>query len=66
MLCYKDMTFCSSRSCINTVCPKFFGDTERDKADTWWGEGLGQAPVSFTNYSVDCPQYKSFDIQKRK
>ena len=52
MLCYKDMTFCSSRLCTNRSCPSHYTKAEKNTTDlliAWsdfspgceWKEGGG-------------------------
>ena len=54
MLCFKDMTFCSS-DCCNQLCGRYFGDSERAQAKAWWkGDN---APVAFSDFSADCDRY---------
>ena len=54
MICYKDMTFCSS-DCTNTECHRFFSEEQRENAEKWWGGP--DAPVAFSDFSGDCPAY---------
>lgn len=55
MICFRDMTFCSS-DCTNTACMRHFGDDDRAAAENWWGGP--DAPVAFSDFSKDCPIYK--------
>lgn len=55
MICYKDMTFCSS-DCINTICHRNFTEEEAIKSVKWWGSP--DAPVAFSDFSKDCEYYK--------
>jgi len=50
MLCYKDMTFCSS-DCINTDCYRNFTPDDRNKVIAL------DLPVAWADYSKDCPDY---------
>ena len=54
MLCFKDMTFCSS-DCTNEECGRHYGAEDRVAAEKWWG-GPG-APVAFTDFSKHCDEY---------
>lgn len=50
MLCYRDMTFCASRLCINEDCQRHAIHTEHND------EGL---PVAWCDFSDRCPDYRS-------
>lgn len=59
MMCYRDMTFCSS-DCVETRCRRNFTDEVREGARKW-GATFGHEedpPVSFSDFSGDCPDYK--------
>ena len=61
MMCFRDMTFCNS-DCVNSKCPRHFGDEERTKAIEWWGND--KAPVAFSDFSNNCKEYINKEIQK--
>ena len=52
MLCYKDMTFCSS-DCKNEECFRHFGTEQKIGADKWWANfnTPGSAPIAFSDFS---------------
>jgi len=54
MMCFRDMTFCSS-NCRTEECPRNFTDEQREAARKWWG-GEG-APVAFSDFHRTCPDY---------
>ena len=58
MLCYKDMTFCSS-DCTNKECYRYFGEEQRQGAKKWWSHDPDNAPVAICNFSFDCEGYKN-------
>lgn len=53
MICYRDMTFCSS-CCINTDCHRHFGKEEAEGARKWWSHDPDEAPVAFSDFSDSC------------
>lgn len=55
MLCYKDMTFCSS-DCAKSDCYRYFGEEQRIAAREWWGND--NAPVLMANFSQKCADYR--------
>lgn len=55
MICFRDMTFCSS-DCTNTACHRHFGADDRAAAEKWWGGP--DAPVAFSDLSLTCQFYK--------
>lgn len=59
MLCFRDMSFCSS-DCTNDKCFRHFGDDDAEAAKKWWGDNClkGDPPISFMDFSGDCPDYK--------
>lgn len=65
ILCYRDMTFCSS-NCVNTQCPRHFGPQEQEAADKWWG--VPGAPVAFSDFTTDkgCPIYVAPSSEVRR
>ena len=52
MLCYRDMTFCSS-DCKNEECFRHFGAEQKVGADKWWDtfNTPGSAPIVFNDFS---------------
>lgn len=56
MICYKDMTFCSS-NCVNTACSRHYGPEQREGAKRWWGSD--DAPVAFSDFSDRCDSYEA-------
>lgn len=56
MICYKDMTFCSS-DCVNTDCRRNFTDQVQEDAKKWWGDIEGEPPIAFSDFSQSCEQY---------
>lgn len=54
MICYRDMTFCSS-DCTNAECPQHWDDAKQAAADKWWGKP--GAPVAFADFSHACDRY---------
>lgn len=55
MICFRDMTFCGS-DCINTACHRHFGEDDRAAARQWWGNE--NAPVAYSDFSGNCPDYR--------
>lgn len=51
MLCYKDMTFCSSNTCGNFECPR---NTRGPlfTPDEWWSER-----VAYGSFEATCTEY---------
>ena len=59
MICFRDMTFCSS-NCTNTDCHRHFGPEEQEAARVWWGEDKDwDAPVAFSDFSANCAAYQA-------
>ena len=54
MVCFRDMTFCSS-DCINEACHRHYGDKISKAARVWWGKD--DAPIAMSDYSGDCDDY---------
>lgn len=52
MMCFRDMTFCSS-DCTNNACHRFFGPEHREEAEDW----MENPPVAFSDFSSGCPDY---------
>ena len=48
MLVYKDQTFCKfHEDCMqSTVCGRALTDEVKAKAEEWWGDAPGGAPIS--------------------
>lgn len=57
MICYKDMTFCSS-DCKNDKCFRFFGEKEKEGSRKWWSHDPDHAPVAFSDFSGSCQGYQ--------
>lgn len=55
MICYKDMTFCSS-DCKNEECPRRWDDQKKRNAEKWWGKP--NPPVAFSDFSRHCSDYE--------
>lgn len=55
MISYRDMTFCQAK-CANAECPRHWDAIKRAKAIGWWGGE--DAPVAFSDFSKDCPEYQ--------
>ena len=53
MICYRDMTFCST-DCANLECPRNFTEEEEALATLWGGIN---APVAFSDFSESCGKY---------
>ena len=58
MLCYKDRTFCNS-DCTNSKCWCYFGAEQRANAAAWWSHDPDNAPVAFSDFSKNCPDYRA-------
>lgn len=58
MICYKDMTFCRAK-CKTTDCKRNWTLEKSAAAKEWWGSD--GAPVAFSDFSKDCPDYVSDD-----
>ncbi len=56
MICYKDMTFCSS-NCVNDKCFRHWTDELHEGARRWWAPLPGDAPVAFSDFSLTCKEY---------
>ena len=54
MICFRDMTFCSS-DCINTACRHHLGDDDRKAAEDWWGGE--DVPIAWSDLSDGCRYY---------
>lgn len=60
MMCFKDKTFCiaaNNKTCVQTTCWRFFDDEVQRQADAWWGDMEGGAPIAFSDFSGDCPDF---------
>ena len=60
---YRDMTFCGS-DCIDTGCPRHFGEDDRKAAKNWWGGP--DVPVAYSDFSGGCPEYKPAAIREEE
>lgn len=56
MICYRDMTFCSS-NCINTRCFRNFSPEQKEEAARWWKGLPGAAPIAMSDFSKGCEEY---------
>lgn len=56
MICYKDMTFCSS-DCTSTDCYRYFGVTHMQAARQWWSHDPDNAPIAWADFSGNCDEY---------
>lgn len=54
MMCFRDMTFCSS-DCTNEGCLRHFGEADKEAAKRWWGGD--DAPVAYCDFSPMCVLY---------
>ena len=54
MMCYRDMTFCSS-DCKNTECFRNFTPTVKEQAIEWWGSE--DVPIAYADFSDGCDEY---------
>ena len=57
MLCYKDMTFCSS-DCVNKSCLRYFSDFHKENSRKWWSHDPDNVPVAFSDFSGYCDDYE--------
>lgn len=57
MLCFKDMTFCDA-PCGNVMCHRRLTDKVRHAAKEWWGENKGEPPMSVSDYTSVCADFK--------
>ena len=59
---FRDMTFCHS-NCTRTACDRHFGETEKEKAKSWWkrikGDPANGPLVAFADFSPECEKYKA-------
>lgn len=58
MICYRDMTFCSS-DCLRTKqeCHRVYDEETAAAAKEWWSGCKGEPPVAFSDFSGHCPSY---------
>lgn len=56
MICYRDMTFCSS-DCDNRECRRHFSEEVEKGARKWWSHDPDNAPIAFSDFSKTCPDY---------
>jgi hypothetical protein len=64
-LCYKDRTFCAS-DCTVSDCYRYFGPAQRAGARAWWSHDPDRAPISWLDYSGQCPDYTPPNRQDTK
>lgn len=55
MICYRDMTFCSS-DCKNTSCSRNLTPDVTARARQWWGGD--DTPIAVSDFSDDCEHYQ--------
>lgn len=61
---FRDTAFCGS-DCMNTTCPRYFGEREKVRAGAWWKDDrVGSYPPSwpllaFADFSAECENYKA-------
>lgn len=58
MICFRDMTFCSS-DCVNDKCYRHFGTDDQEAANEWWEDMRGKAPIAFSDFSNICTLYEA-------
>ena len=48
MMCYRDMTFCSEKTCnhFGDGCHRSLTESVREAANEWWGDPEGSAPIA--------------------
>jgi hypothetical protein len=56
MICYRDKTFCSAE-CLNMSCHRQFTPEVDKGSQEWWSHDPDNAPVAFSDFSGDCPEY---------
>ncbi len=54
MLCFRDMSFCSS-DCTNKLCRRHFDEKDQKEAVAWWGSP--EPPIAFADFSAGCKDY---------
>lgn len=57
MICYRDMTFCSS-DCTNAECYRNFTPEVKEGSRRWWSHDPENAPVAFSDFSKLCKGYR--------
>lgn len=61
-MCYRDMTFCVSKSCVTPWCPhKLTPDIQRE-ARKWWTGMSGEPPIAVADYTMNCLDYREVEI----
>ena len=55
MLCYRDMTFCTSKDCGNTECPRNTKGPMFDPDEFW------KDRVAMADFQKTCKEYKKED-----
>lgn len=55
-ICYKDKTFCSA-VCDNKECHRQYTKEADEGAREWWSHDPDNAPVAFSDFSENCPDY---------
>ena len=59
-LCFRDMTFCDSKSCVTPFCVRRLTPDVRSEARKWWvtfGRG-DEAPIAVSDYTMTCADYR--------
>jgi len=66
MLCYRDRTYCSETTCVNTKCNLLLTDEMAGHAQVWWNgkkpiEEWTEVPIAFSDFKDTefCIGYKN-------
>lgn len=72
MMCYRDMSFCSSSSiCANTRCDRNFSVEVRAAAERWWNptgdpEKKDGAPIGMMDFKRNCDVFIEKELADEK
>lgn len=59
MICYKDRTFCTKRTCKHwDTCDRALTEEVQRKADEWWNAGPCGAPIATFTGTPKCYESK--------
>ena len=52
---FRDMTFCSSKTCANSDCPRLITNKVIEDAIDWWGDP--DFPMAMADFQLTCEYY---------
>ena len=60
-MCFRDMTFCNSLSCVTPWCARKLTPDVQAEARKWWAGMVGEPPVAVSDFTMTCPDYREVE-----